>query len=85
MNIVKEVFLELFSMFVADARLTTAIFATVAVAALLIDAAVLPPLAGGIVLLLGSIAVVFISVRQEGRRRVAATSTKTPALTKLQE
>ncbi|MBU2357636.1 MAG: hypothetical protein KKB02_01680 [Alphaproteobacteria bacterium] len=85
MNIVKDLFSELFSMFVADGRLTAAILATVAVAALLIDAAGLPPLAGGIVLLLGSIAVVFVSVRGEGRRRVDEASTKTPALTKLQK
>jgi len=72
MNILKDVFSELFSMFVADARLTAAILATVALAALLIAATSLPPLAGGLVLLLGCIAVLFFSVRREAKRRAAA-------------
>lgn len=72
MNILKEVFSELFSMFVADARLTATILATVALAALLITATSLPPLAGGLVLLLGCIAVLFLSVKREAKRRAAA-------------
>ncbi|KJS43756.1 hypothetical protein [Roseovarius sp. BRH_c41] len=72
MNILKDVFAELFSMFVADARLTAAILATVALAAILIDATSLPPLAGGLVLLLGCIAVLVLSVSREVKRRAAA-------------
>jgi hypothetical protein len=72
MNILKDVFLELFSMFIADARLTASILATVALTAVLIDATSLPPLAGGMVLLIGCIAVLFLSVSREAKRRAAA-------------
>lgn len=44
MNILKDVLSALFSMFVADARLTATILATVALAAVLIDTTSLPPL-----------------------------------------
>lgn len=69
MNILKDVLSELLSMFVADARLTTAILTTVAAAALLIAVPGVPPLAGGAVLLLGSVAVLFRSVGREAARR----------------
>ncbi len=69
MSILKDVLLELFSMFIADVRLTGAILATVVISALLIDATRLPPLAGGVVLLLGCIAVLFLSVRREASRK----------------
>ncbi len=72
MNIFKDVLAELFSMFVADARLTASILATVSVAALLVGATRLPPLAGGAFLLLGCIAVLFLSVRREAMRRAKA-------------
>ena len=65
MNILKDVMSELFSMFVADARLTAAMLAVVAVAALIIDATNLPSLYGGIFLLVGSIATLLFSVRRE--------------------
>lgn len=71
MNILKGVLSELFSMFVADARLTAAILATVAIAALLIDATRLPDLVGGAVLLVGCIAVLFLSVKREATRRAS--------------
>jgi hypothetical protein len=74
MNILKDVFSELFSMFVADARLTAAILATVALAAVLIDATSLPPVAGGLLLLLGCIAVLYLSVRREATRRASSQS-----------
>ena len=74
MNILKDVFSELFSMFVADALLTATILATVALAALLIVATSLPPLVGGLVLLLGCIAVPFLSVRREAKRRASSKS-----------
>ena len=72
MNILKDVLSELFSMFVSDARLTAAILAMVAIAAALIDGTALPPLAGGLALLAGCIAVLVISIRREARRRGAA-------------
>jgi Flp pilus assembly protein TadB len=73
MSILKDVLSELFSMFVSDARLTAAIFAMVVIAAALIDGTALPPLAGGIALLAGCIAVLIVSVRREARRRKTAT------------
>ncbi len=69
MSILKDVLSELFGMFVADARLTAAILAMVAVAALMINGANLPPFVGGIFLLMSCIAVLFLSVRQEAVRR----------------
>lgn len=72
MNILKDVFSELFSMFVAEARLTATILATITLAAVLIDATSLPSLAGGLVLLPGCIAALFLSVRREAKRRAAA-------------
>lgn len=74
MSILKDVLSELFGMFVADARLTVSILALIGAAALLINATSLRPLAGGAFLLLGSIAVLFLSVRREAfRRRSGAT------------
>lgn len=74
MNILKEVLSELFSMFVADARLTGAILAIVAVAAVLIDATILAPLVGGVFLLLGCIIVLALSVRREANRRMSEST-----------
>ena len=74
MSILKDVLSELFSMFVADARLTAAILAMVVVAAALIDATNMPPLVGGIILLIGSIAVLFLSVRREALRRLSEST-----------
>lgn len=69
MNILKDVLSELFSMFVADARLTVAILAMVAVASGFIKATNLPPVVGGVFLLFGCIAVLFVSVRREAIHR----------------
>jgi len=69
MSILKDVFAELFKMFVGDVRLTLAILATVLAAAALIDFTKLPPLAGGAALLVGCIAVLLISALHEARRR----------------
>lgn len=74
MNIFKDVLSELFSMFVADARLTGAILATVVIAALLINLTRLPDLVGGAVLLVGCIAVLFLSVKREAARRASQRS-----------
>ncbi|GEM_PF-308532 len=69
MTILKDVCSELFSMFVADARLTAAILATVVIAAVLIDATRLPDVVGGAVLLVGCVAVLFWSAKREAARR----------------
>jgi hypothetical protein len=70
MNILKDVLSELFSMFVADARLTIAILLIVAITSLMVGATVLSPLVGGLFLLLGCVAVLFLSVRREATRRL---------------
>lgn len=69
MSILKDVLAELFSMFVADARLTLAILALVVIAALLINATGLPALLGGAFLLVACIAVLILSVKREAQRR----------------
>ncbi len=76
MRILMDVLAELFSMFVADARLTAAILSVVAVAALLIVETKLPPLAGGTVLLVGSIAVLLLSIRREAVRRMPQSTSR---------
>ena len=69
MTILKDVLAELFSMFVGDARLTVAILAVVAVAALSISVLLLPPLIGGGLLLIGSVTVLILAVRREAMRQ----------------
>ncbi len=56
-------------MFVADARLTAAILALVALAAGLVDLADAPPLLGGAVLLLGALGVTIAAVLMAARGR----------------
>lgn len=69
MTILKDVLAELLGMFVADARLTTAICALVLITAGLIFGVHVAPLIGGAVLLLGCLAILVLSVRAEARRR----------------
>lgn len=69
MSILREVLAELFSMFVADARLSAAVLLLVgAVAALLTLAEGLDPLIAGGLLLLGCLGLVIESVRRAARR-----------------
>ena len=69
MTILKDVFAELFKMFVGDARLTASILAVILIAAGLISAPAVPALVGGAILLFGCIAVLVLSVNREARRR----------------
>lgn len=69
MSILRDVLSELFKMFVSDARLTASLLGLVVIVSLLIEATPLPPLAGGGVLLLGSIAILVASVRRAARQR----------------
>jgi len=69
MTIIKDVLTELFAMFVGDARLTAALLVVVAITAAMVDIMGLPDLAGGSVLLLGSLGVLVESVRREARHR----------------
>lgn len=69
MTILKEVLAELFSMFVSDARLTLAILLVVGLSALLISVVGVAPLAVGVFLVLGCVAVLVMAVRREAARR----------------
>jgi hypothetical protein len=69
MQILKEVFSELLSMFLADARLTmTTLLLVAAVAAAIMELGMDPALAGAI-LLLGCLAIVIEAAVREARRR----------------
>lgn len=68
MSILKDVFAELVSMFLGDARLSASILAVVALAASLIKVAGLAPIVGGGVLLVGSLATVVIAVLATAHR-----------------
>jgi amino acid transporter len=68
MSILRDVFAELFSMFVSDAPLTAAILVVVASAAALAGLGAPAWLVGG-ALLLGCVAVLVESVTREARRR----------------
>jgi hypothetical protein len=68
MTLIKEVVTELAAMFVGDARLTFAILAVIAAAAVICLSG-LDPLVGGAALLLGSLAVLLESVRHGARPR----------------
>jgi hypothetical protein len=74
MSLLREVAGELLGMFLADARLSGAILALVAlVAALVLGLNVNPALAGGL-LLAGSLAILVEAALREARRRRAAAS-----------
>jgi len=62
MTILKDVLAELFGMFVADARLTAAILALVAISAVLIEGIGVSPLTGGLFLLVGCLLVLIGAV-----------------------
>ena len=67
MTLLRDVFGELFGMFVADARLTVAILCVVAVSAALMDLIGAGSLVGGGVLLLGCLGVLVGAVRLGAR------------------
>jgi len=69
MNILGDVFKELFKMFVADLRLTLAILGGVAVVAVLVATAVIAPVVGGPLLTLLCAAVLIEAVLREARHR----------------
>ncbi len=70
MNIIKEVLAELFSMFWADARMTSAILILVAFCSLLLKFTALHMLLIGALLLLGSLAIVIEAAYRETRKRM---------------
>ncbi len=69
MTMLNEVLAELIGMFLADARLTAAILAVVALSAILIRFGGIDPLISGGVLLGSCLAVLVENVRHSGRRR----------------
>lgn len=69
MSILRDVLSELFKMFVSDARLTASLLGLVVIVWVMREATPLPPLAGGGVLLLGSIAILVASVRRAASQR----------------
>ena len=69
MKIFQEVLAELFSMFWADARMTTTIFTIVVATAALLKFTTLSPIAIGSLLLLGCIAIIIEATLRETRRR----------------
>lgn len=68
MSILRDVAVELFGMFVADARLTLALLGVVAAAAAAVGYFPGTPLAGGAILAGGSLLVLLASVRRAARR-----------------
>ena len=71
MEIIKEVLVELFSMFVTDLRLTIATLALVAAVAVLVLVLHINALICGLVLLLGCFAIVMEAAIRETRSRAA--------------
>ncbi len=69
MKIINEVLAELFSMFWADARMTTEVLALVALVAALINFTSINSLWLGGLLLLGSLAIVLEAAYRETRKR----------------
>ncbi|VAW22063.1 hypothetical protein MNBD_ALPHA12-879 [hydrothermal vent metagenome] len=69
MNILTDVFVELFKMFVTDLRLTIATLAAVVLVALLLAYENLPPLFAGVLLLVLCVAILFEAVFRETRIR----------------
>lgn len=69
MKIIQEVLAELFSMFWADARMTTAVLVLVAIVAVLINFTSINSLWLGGLLLLGSLAIVLEAAYRETRKR----------------
>ncbi|WP_315926422.1 hypothetical protein [Mesorhizobium sp. SP-1A] len=69
MSVLAEVVRELLGMFVADARLTLATLALVAVVAALLLAVHVAPMLAGAILLVGCFAVLIEATVREARRR----------------
>ena len=70
MKIIQEVLAELFSMFWADARMTSAILILVAIAALLLKFTALPAIWVGVLILLGCLAIVIEAALRETHKRM---------------
>lgn len=71
MKIIQEVLAELFSMFWADARMTTSILILVAIAATLLNYTSINPLVAGGLILFGCLATVVEAAFRETRKRLS--------------
>jgi hypothetical protein len=69
MSLVADIAKELLSMFLADARLTTATLLLVVAVAVLIAGLRVDPMLGGALLLLGSLLILVEAALREARRR----------------
>jgi hypothetical protein len=68
MSILLEVVKELFGMFIADLRLAVSVLVLVAIVAACVDYLAIAPLAGGLILLVGSLAIVIEATIRQARR-----------------
>lgn len=68
MSILKDMFAELFGMFVSDVRLTLAILGVVAMSAVMLNIAEVRPMIVGAALLLGNLGVLVAGVTVAARR-----------------
>jgi len=71
MSLIREIVAELFSMFVADGRLALGALIVIAIAAILVSALPTHPLAAGVVLLVGCLAILVAAADREAKRRAS--------------
>ena len=71
MNIVRDVLRELRGMFVADVRLTIGIAVLIAVVSALVEVFAIEPLAAGVVLLIGCLAILIETAIHQARCEVS--------------
>jgi hypothetical protein len=74
MTVLLDVLKELFSMFLADARLSCAILALVVLVWVAIDFLSIPAIAGGAGLFLGALAILIWITTSEARRKARSAS-----------
>ena len=75
MKIIHEVLAELFSMFWADARMTTTLLVLVAIVAALLNYTMINPVGAGALLLVGCLATVIEATVRQARRSKQASTT----------
>ena len=73
MKLIRATLAELLGMFIDDGRLALTLVALIAVVTLLVKAAGIAPLAGGLLLLAGCILLLLESVYRDARRKSAGT------------
>jgi hypothetical protein len=71
MSLIREIVAELFSMFAADGRLALGALIVIAIAAILVSALPTHPLAAGVVLLVGCLAILVAAADREAKRRAS--------------